>query len=185
MKILFALIFCAGTTLSLQAQLGGGVGYVRLKSFQRIAYQNKPSLAWSGAALAGGYQLMLNRKHRWDVGAEIGFLEWGGQALYATGPLLNYKVHRKITLHTGLQVYNGLVFFRPKPLYTVAGEWQGGLTGKVDKWLDMGLFLGVRYSNTPKYRLYSSVNSYWHFSVEWVFFIRKPKPHHGIPNPSF
>ena len=181
LRSLLTACFIAWIAYGLHAQ----EGYLRLGSFQRIAYRNKASFAWSGAAVSGGYTYRVSRKDRLDFGAEAGFLEWGAQTLTEVGYYRRFSVAQKLYLTAGGHIYNGMVLFRPKPLYAFAAQARGGIMGRVHRRLDLGFVAGVRYSLTPQYRHYSDVYSYWHFTGELVFVFRKPVRHVHHINPSF
>jgi len=150
-------------------------GYLRLKTLQRMAYQNKASFAWSGAAIEGGANLRFKSNHTLQLGAEAGFMEWGGQTLLRTGYQFPFSVHPSVDVIAGAGLYNGVVLYRPAPLYSGGAEVQVGAMCPVAQRLSMAFTTSFRYSVTPQYRRYSSVYSYWHFSVDVAFIIHPKK----------
>jgi len=162
------IFFCVTTTLSAQ-QIS-----LNFESFPGVAYSGGSGYFYGGGGLELAFQYDL-RKGRIRGGLEYRMIDWGNQTSINAGYNMTYYVRNawRISGTSGLQL--GLALFREKPLfawgleYSPEVEWQSG------KRFFANASLGIRYTNSLKYKNYGNINSVLELPVRigWGFRLGK------------
>jgi len=128
--------------------------------FPSLAYQNTFETGYNGTAFALEYQKTLTSD--WDLlaGLEYGFIGWGNQGLVELGLSRNFIKKEKISLNAELVFLNGLAWFRPKSLYVWGGMLGATFTWNIRKKSSLTVGTGIRYTQCPAYKDFSSIYSY-------------------------
>lgn len=164
-QLLYTFVFfCLLNTLSAQ-QIS-----LNFESFPGVAYRGGGGYFYGGGGLELTYQHDLG-KGRLRGGLEYRMIDWGNQASINAAYNVTYYEREawRISGTSGLQL--GLALFREKPLfawgleYSPEVEWQSG------KRFFANASLGIRYTNSPKYKNYGNINSVLELPVRvgWGF----------------
>jgi hypothetical protein len=161
---LFVLVFALGLSSpgSVYAQEWG----LQVKSFRRIAYGNQWSGGWSGGAVAANYWWPLHGNTYLETGLEFGFTGLATHTLALVGVQQFFPVSQKSWLVAGLQLPQGILLFRPSPLYMGGIGISAGAGYQLSPGFALSLQTGLRYYASPPYREYSPVYRYWDIPIE-------------------
>lgn len=170
MKILFysILFFCSLPTINAQ-QLG-----LQVKSFPGLAYKGGGGSFYGG----GGFELQYQHdfgNDRLRGGLEYRMVDWGNQ----TGLNLGYNMTFwertvwRVSGTSGIQL--GLALFRSNPLFAWSLEYSPEIEWQSAQRFFANLSLGLRYTNSPKYKNFGSVNAVFELPVTLGFGFRLGK----------
>jgi len=121
-----------------------------------------PGLGQGGFYGGGGFE--LNYQHdfkqgRIRGGLEYRIIDWGNQTTVNAGYNHPYylKNQFRISGTTGFQL--GLALFRPRPLFVWGIEYLPEVEWQSNKRFFAHAEFGIRYTNSPKYKKYGTINS--------------------------
>lgn len=152
-KILYIFIVLC-TIHSLEAQQIS----LNFESFPGISYRGGGGYFYGGGGLEVAYQQDF-KKGRIRGGLEYRIIDWGNQVGINAAYNHPYYVRGqwRVSGTSGLQL--GLALFRGKSLFAWAIDYSPELEWQSNKRFFANFSLGIRYTNSPKYKNYGSINS--------------------------
>lgn len=146
------LVFCTIHTLHAQ-QIS-----LNFESFPGVAYRGGSGYFYGG----GGFELAYQhdfKQGRIRGGLEYRIVDWGNQIGVNAAYNHPYFVRNawRISGTSGVQL--GLALFREKPLFAYALEYSPEAEWQSAKRFFANVSLGIRYTNSPKYKNYGTINS--------------------------
>ena len=93
-------------------------------------------------------------------GFEFSVIGWGSQILMSNGFGLQIFNKNKFSAKATFSALNGIILFRPKPLYTGAFDLGAQIYYAIKQNTSLYLRVGFRYSVSPGYRDYGPIWSY-------------------------
>ncbi len=168
-QLLYTFIFfCLAMSLSAQ-QIS-----LNFESFPGVAYRGGGGYFYGGGGFELTYQQDLG-KDRIRGGLEYRIIDWGNQVSINAAYNMTYYTQKawRISGTSGLQL--GLALFRQTPLFAWGLEYTPEVEWQSQKRFFANAGLGIRFTNSPKYRNYSSINSVWELPVRigWGFRLGK------------
>lgn len=173
MKILFysLLFFCSISVVNAQ-QID-----FQLKSFPGIAYKGGGGSFYGG----GGFELQYQHdfgKDRLLGGLEYRMVDWGNQTGLNLGYNMSFWERNTWRVSGTSSIQLGLALFRSNPLFAWSLEYAPEIEWQSAKRFFANLSLGLRYTNSPNYKKFGSVNAVFELPVSLGigFRLGKEKP---------
>lgn len=165
-KIIFYILFFFATSTTIHAQQIG----LNVLSF--------PGLGQGGFYGGGGFELNYQhdvRQGRVRGGLEYRIIDWGNQMSLNAAYNHPYFVKNQFRISgtTGFQL--GVALFRPRSLFVWGIEYLPEVEWQSNKRFFAHVGLGIRYTNSPKYKKYAAINSVLELPIKVGFGFRLGK----------
>ncbi len=166
--VLSIFIFCLINTLNAQ-QIA-----LNFESFPGVAYRGGGGYFYGGGGLEVTYQHDF-KQGRIRGGLEYRIIDWGNQIGLNVAYNHPYFVHNawRVSGTSGLQL--GLALFRQRPLFVYGLEYSPEVEWQSGKRFFANAGLGIRYTNSPKYRNFGTINSVLELPIKIGFGFRLGK----------
>lgn len=152
------IIFISILTFSIFNQLKAQQISLSFQSFPGIAYSGNTGAFYGGGGLELAYQQDY-KKGRIRTALAYRTIDWGNQIALNTGYNLPYFSRNQWRVSGTSELHLGLALFREKPLFTWAVGYLPELEWQSKKRFFTSLSFGILYTNSPKYRQFSDINS--------------------------
>lgn len=127
------------------------------KSFYGLWNTESSEYYYGGGGLELSYDIPLN-KGAIKTGLEFRSIDWGNQLSLNIGYNAPYITKEKWALHGITTVGLGMALFYDNSLFAWSIGYTPEFVFRKDKRLNIGLGLGLRYTQSPRYKDYGSIN---------------------------
>ena len=163
--VLLFFLFCLINTINAQ-QIA-----LNFESFPGVAYSGGGGYFYGGGGLEVTYQHDF-KQGRIRGGLEYRMIDWGNQMAINAAYNHPYYVRDRwrISGTSGLQL--GLALFRVNPLFVYGLEYSPEIEWQSGKRFFANASIGIRYTNSPRYRDYGTINSVLELPIKVGFGFR-------------
>lgn len=127
------------------------------KSFFGLWHNQGTEYFYNGSAIELLYEHPL-AKGTLRTGLEYRSIDWGNQASLNLGYVLPHATNQKWDLNGVMSTGLGFALFRENPLFVWSLGYMPEIVFRKNKRINLSVGLGIRYTNSPGYKDFGSIN---------------------------